>query len=130
MCGLSTLNIDPSKPFVNLSRDWRPIAAKSRRYCQEDPQFIDREVERLLKEGIIEPSLSPWRAQVVVTKDENHKKRLAIAGQDISRKRSFPITCQFRGGKMTESKNGFRWRYEQNQLFKFVKNTIMAIAKC
>ena len=32
----------------------------------------------LLKEGIIEPSLSPWRAQVFVTKDENHKKRLAI----------------------------------------------------
>ena len=24
----------------------------------------------------------------------------------------------------------FRWRYEQNQLSKFVKNTIMAIAKC
>ena len=31
-----------------------------------------------MKEGIIEPSLSPWRAQVVVTKDGNHKKRLAI----------------------------------------------------
>ena len=29
-------------------------------------------------EGIIEPSNSPWRAQVVVTKDESHKKRLAI----------------------------------------------------
>ena len=26
----------------------------------------------------MEASLSPWRAQVVVTKDENHKKRLAI----------------------------------------------------
>ena len=35
-------------------------------------------MKRLLREGIIEPSLSPWRAQVVVTKDENHRKRLAI----------------------------------------------------
>ena len=35
-----------------------------------------------------------------------------------------------RDSKMKEPKNGFRWRYEQNQLFKFVKNTIRAIAKC
>ena len=35
-------------------------------------------MERLLKEGIIEPSTSPWRAQVVVTKDDSRKKRLAI----------------------------------------------------
>ena len=32
----------------------------------------------MLQEGIIEHSNSPWRAQVVVTKDENHKKRLAV----------------------------------------------------
>ena len=36
------------------------------------------EVERLLKEGIIEPYQSPWQTQVVVTKNENHKKCLAI----------------------------------------------------
>ena len=54
---------------------------------------------------------------------------ISNAGQDISRKRSFLVMCQFRDGKMTELKNGFRWRYEQNQLFKFVKNTKTAIAK-
>ena len=54
----------------------------------------------------------------------------ASAGQDISWKQSFPVTCRFHDGKMTEPKNGFRWRYEQNQLFKIVKNTIMAIGKC
>ena len=31
-----------------------------------------------LKEGIIKPSKCPWRAQVVVTKDENHQKRMVI----------------------------------------------------
>ena len=70
--------MDPAEPFANLTEDCHPIASKSRRYSQEDLKFIDGEVERLLKEGIIEPSNSPWRAQVVVTKDDNHKKRLAI----------------------------------------------------
>ena len=64
VCGLSTLNINPPKPFANLLPDCRPIAAKSRRYSQDDRQFIDKEVERLLNEGIMEPStsLSPWQA--------------------------------------------------------------------
>ena len=78
VCGFSTLNIDPPEPFANLTEDCHPIATKSRRYSQDDLVFIDNEVKRLLKEGIIEQSRSPWRAQVVVTKDENHRKRLAI----------------------------------------------------
>ena len=40
--------------------------------------FINGEVKRLRRESIREPSCSPWRAQVVVITDENHKKRLAI----------------------------------------------------
>ena len=79
VCGFSTLNISPPKPFAaNLSADCHPIATKSRRYSRDDLDFIDKEVQRLLKEGIIEPSKSPWRAQVVVTKDENHRKRMVI----------------------------------------------------
>ncbi|XP_015767631.1 PREDICTED: uncharacterized protein LOC107346353 [Acropora digitifera] len=78
VCGFTTLNIEPPSPFENLTADCHPIATKSRRYSKDDLTFIGNEVERLLKEGIIEPSQSPWRAQVVVTKDENHKKRLAI----------------------------------------------------
>ena len=78
VCGVSTLNIEPPEPFANLTADCHPIATKSRRYSHDDLAFIDKEVQRLLKEGIIEPSRSLWRAQVVVTKDENHKKRMAI----------------------------------------------------
>jgi len=43
-----------------------------------DSQFISLEIKRLLSEGIIERSNSPWRAQVVVTTNENHKKRMCI----------------------------------------------------
>ena len=75
---LATMEVDPVKPFANLAPDCKPIATKSRRYSADDRHFISSEVQRLLKEGIIEPSNSPWRAQVVVTKTENHKKRLVI----------------------------------------------------
>ena len=78
VCGFNTLNVSPPEPFANLSANCHPVATKSRRYSRHDLDFIDKEVQRLLKEGIIESSKSPWRAQVVVTKDENHRKRMVI----------------------------------------------------
>ena len=88
---------------MNLTTDCHPIATKSRRYSQEDSVFIDKEVKRLLEEGIIEPTRSPWRAQVVVTKDENHKKRLAIDySQTINR---FTLLDAFPLPRMTDLVN-------------------------
>jgi len=78
LCGLTTLRVNPPELFANLTADCHPVVSKSRRYSFDDRKFIQEETRRLLQEGIIEPSNSPWRAQVVVTKDENHKKRLAI----------------------------------------------------
>ena len=78
ICGFTTLNMDPAVPFANLIENCHPMVSKSHRYSRDDLKFIVGEVERLLKDGIIEPSNSPWRAQVVVTKDDSHKKRLAI----------------------------------------------------
>ena len=78
VCGLAAASIDPPELFSNLSSDCKPIATKLRRYNSIDKQFIDSEVQRLLCDGVIEPSNSPWRAQVVVTKNENHKKRMVV----------------------------------------------------
>ena len=47
--------------FENLSPD-----------SATDELLIQQEVQQLLKEGIIEPSSSPWRAQVIVTTNERH----------------------------------------------------------
>ena len=66
VCSFTILNIDPISPFANLTSDCHPIATKSRRYSKKDLEFISDEVDRLLGEGIIESSQSPWRAQVVV----------------------------------------------------------------
>ena len=63
--------------FENLTPDCKPIAVKSRRYSQEDKQFKSTEVRKLLK-GIIEPNVSPWRAQSLVIAIENHKKMMVI----------------------------------------------------
>ena len=74
---MAALDVPPSL-FENLNDDCHPIATKSRKYGYPDQQFIHNEVQRMLKEGIIEPSNSPWRAQVVVTKEANHKKHLVV----------------------------------------------------
>ena len=65
--------------FAHLDPNCRPIAVKSRRYSKNDFLFIKKEIQRLLAEGIIQPSISPWRAQpLVVTNSVTKKKRLCI----------------------------------------------------
>ena len=78
ICGLASLNIMPPSLFANIDPKCKPIACKSRRYSTEDLQFIDHEIQRLLAEDIIEPSVSPWRAQVVVVKNSKDKKRMVV----------------------------------------------------
>ena len=78
VCSLAQLNIESPSLFSNIVPNCKPIAIKSRRYSIDDRKFIENEIERLLKEGIIEQSTSPWRAQIVITKNENHKKRMVI----------------------------------------------------
>ena len=78
VCGLLAMNVDPPSLFSYLKDDCKPVVTKSRRYAQCDQEFINSEIERLTKEDIIEPSCSPWRAQVLVTANERHKKRMVI----------------------------------------------------
>lgn len=72
-------SVPPVSVFTNLSPDIRPIATKSRRHNIVDQTFIREEITKLLKDGVIEPSTSPWRAQVLVTGgDRTHKKRMVV----------------------------------------------------
>ena len=63
ICDLPILNVEPPDLFYNLSPDCKPIATKYRKYNTSDKTFIKSEIQRLLSEGIIEPSISPWGAQ-------------------------------------------------------------------
>lgn len=78
VCGLTTFTVSPPPLFENLTPNCAPVATKPRRYSAEDQAFIASETQKLLAEGIIEPSTSPWRAQVVVTENDRHKKRMVI----------------------------------------------------
>ena len=64
--------------FSHLAKNCRPIADKTRKYSKEDADFIRAETQRLLLEDIIEPSNSPWRAQVLVVKNEQSGKRRMV----------------------------------------------------
>ena len=75
---LGEMRVTSPSLFANLTSDVHPIAAKSRRYSIADKRFIDDEVQKLLNSGIIEPSNSPWRAQLLVERSSNHRDRLVV----------------------------------------------------
>ena len=52
----------PVSLFSNSTADFRPIVTKSRRHTEEDRKFIATEVCKLLDEGIVMLSDSPWCA--------------------------------------------------------------------
>ena len=78
VCSISAMKIPPPRVFSHLAPNCHPIITKTRRYSPEDIKFIEEEIRKLLALGIIERSDTPWRAQVVVTKGQNSKRRLCI----------------------------------------------------
>ncbi|XP_064080604.1 uncharacterized protein LOC135197465 [Macrobrachium nipponense] len=79
-CSLAAAAVDEPSIFQHLLPNCKPIVTKSRHYCKGDKEFIEAETSRLLAEGVIEDSISPWSAQVVVVKDplNRHKKRMCV----------------------------------------------------
>ena len=78
VCALSKVKIPPVELFKNLTPDCKPIATNSRRFSEEEQIFIQNEIQQLLLDDVIEVSDSPWRAQVVITSNENRKKRMVV----------------------------------------------------
>ena len=78
LCGLTAARVPLPTLFGTLSPDCKPVATRSRRLNPNDQKFVEVEIKRLLDEQIIEPSNSPWRAQVLVTTNANHKRRMVV----------------------------------------------------
>jgi len=62
------------------------------------------EIDYLLKNGIIEPSSSSWRAQVLIVNDGRHKKRLVI---DYSRTTKLRMRAMKRSGNAVYNYHNF-----------------------
>ena len=70
--------VEPARLFEHLTPSCKLVTSKRRNYSKADRSFISNQVQQLVDDDIIEPSLSPWRAQVVLVKGEHHKKRMCI----------------------------------------------------
>ena len=75
----SLMNVSP-KSVITLSHpDIKPVRVPSRKLSRADEKFIQQEVASLLKKNLIQPSKSPWQAQLLVVHDEiRDKKHLVV----------------------------------------------------
>ena len=74
--------------------DAHPIKQRPYRTSPEAKQEIDRQVNDMLQRGIIQESVSPWSAPVVLVKKKNGETRFCIDFRlinKITRKDSFPM---------------------------------------
>jgi len=89
--------VTPVRLFENLTSDCKPVACKSRNYSPSDRAFVATQTAQMLRDDTIEPSTSPWKAQVVVVNNSNHKKRLCIDYSQTINKftllGAYPLPC-------------------------------------
>lgn len=78
LAALSPMDVPPPRLFRHLTDDVYPVRTKTRKFSLADTQFIRGELDKLLANDIIEPSFSPWRAQVHITTNDNHKRRMVV----------------------------------------------------
>ena len=70
--------VDTPSLFFNIDSASKPITTKSKRCGEGDRLFIQTEIEKMIKEGVIEESTFPWRAHVLIVTNERQRKRLVV----------------------------------------------------
>jgi len=76
------------------TEDGKVIRKHWYRTSQVERKFIEQEITRLLKEGLIECSTGPWASPVVLVRKKNGKQRLCIDYRElnsITRKDAYPL---------------------------------------
>lgn len=64
--------------------DARPIKQKYYRLSPDKQAALEKELDRMLKEGIVEPSFSPWNSPVVMVEKSNGDLRLCLDSRKIN----------------------------------------------
>ena len=72
-----------------------PVRHKTRRFSVDQQKLIDEEVEKLLRQGVIEKSNSPWSSRIVLAYNQYKKKyRVCLDLRDLNARSmadSYPI---------------------------------------
>ena len=71
-----------------------PIRQRAYHTAPIEQQFIKEEVENMLKQGLIQPSESPWASPVVLVKKKNRKTRFCVDYRklnSITRRDGYPL---------------------------------------
>lgn len=66
--------------------DTRPFRQAHRRYPAQQREEIDRQVRDLLKQGLIEPTSSPWASNVVLVAKKDGSKRFCVDYRQLNAK--------------------------------------------
>jgi len=72
----------------------RPFKEQLRRHPIAHLDFIDNQVDQMLRAGVIEPSSSPWSTNVVLAKKSDGSLRFCVDYRrlnDLTYKDSFPL---------------------------------------
>ena len=64
--------------------DHHPIRQSLRRHPHAHLEFIDREVDEMLRHGIVEPAASPWAANVVIARKKDGELRLCLDYRNLN----------------------------------------------
>ena len=74
----SLMNVSPQSAITLSHPDVKLVRLPSRMRSQDDEKFIQQEIASLLKKKLIQPSKSPWRAQLHVVHDEIRDKKYLV----------------------------------------------------
>jgi hypothetical protein len=74
--------------------DAAPIRQRLRRIAPAHQKVVEEEVQRLLREGLIRPSYSPWASPIVLATKKDGTRRLCSDARllnSVTRKDAFPV---------------------------------------
>lgn len=63
----------------------RPLASKPRIYCEDHAKAIQRDIDVMLKNNVIRPSMSPYSSEVVMVKKKTGEYRMCIDYRQLNK---------------------------------------------
>jgi hypothetical protein len=89
--------------------DAKPVKQRFYRTHPKEDQFIQEEIDRMMKKGLVKKSKSPWASPVVIVKKKNGKLRFCVDYRKLNtetRKDAYPIP---RIDDMLDALRGAKW---------------------